>query len=164
MTQNAAQRIDDCGDAGVCCPYQREPLLDGTQTRLLEVLVRAAAEPEPAVIGQVEQPARALARHSDFVREDDFIAKQRESRRRTRNLHRMPHLAGNEPAGDLRELHQTDPFEQTLKRQVLSERDEVHLVVEGAHGGLMIDHIHREWTRVGIGGICRRAARCDPRP
>jgi hypothetical protein len=71
-------------DAGIGCAHQRQALLDGAQARLLQMLVGTAADSEPAVIGQIEQPARSLAACRRFLGKDHLVAKQGKGGRRAR--------------------------------------------------------------------------------
>ena len=69
--------IDHGGDAGVGRPQKGKPFLDRTKSRLGKMLVRAAALPEPAIVGDIEQPSRPVLRVCNPPRKDRFVANER---------------------------------------------------------------------------------------
>src|ERR1700730_10674048 len=136
---DASQWIHNRRDARIRGPHQRQPFLDGSHPGLLEMLLRSGAEPEPAVIGEIEHPGRPLgtARHEGptniaaevlvcpprslgarhrIAWKDDLVAHQRQEVRRARDALIWTSIAGNEPAPELRELPQSQTFQNALKR------------------------------------------------
>ena len=83
--ENAAERIDYRGDAGVCRPDHGNAFLDGAHARDEEVLIGTARRrrPEPCIVGDIHEPAGQL-RRGDFIRKQNFVADQRADRRRSR--------------------------------------------------------------------------------
>jgi len=67
-SDHTAERIDDGGNPSVGRAHQRQALLDGTHACLQQMLVWTAADSEPAVIGQIEQPPRSKAEAEQEVR------------------------------------------------------------------------------------------------
>src|SRR5262249_18826580 len=143
---DAPQRIHHCGNSAIGGPHQRKPLLDRAYARLLKVLVGACAGAEPSVIGQVEEPAGPLptsghgrpveiaadvavepalplAAWHGVAGENDFVTDQRQKIWCSRRRLIAPLVARDESAADLRELLQTEPLEQLLKRQIFTEWD-----------------------------------------
>lgn len=73
--QYAAVRIDECRDSGVGGPDEIPPRLDGSQHRLIQVLVRSRATAKPGVVGHVDQKGSARFDETPHqVRVDGFVA------------------------------------------------------------------------------------------
>ena len=64
-----SHRIDHGGNAGICGTNQRQPLLDRAQARLLQMLIGTGGNSKPAVIGQVDDPARTVVARRQRHRE-----------------------------------------------------------------------------------------------
>src|SRR3954451_13399846 len=107
------------------------------------MLVRPGALAEPAVIGEVHQPARALAREHRFTRKYDLVADKRQERRRAGGRDRLTLRTWNISTAHLGQLHQPEALEKILKRQVLAERHEMHLVVDGNNRAIVVDDVNR---------------------
>ena len=95
---DAAERIDHRGNAGIGRAHQRQAFAIAQHARLLEMLVGPGADAEPAVIGQIDQPARPLAARHRCAGEDRFVADQRQHLRRARHVHGAPAVAGDKSA------------------------------------------------------------------
>src|SRR5260370_42292505 len=54
-----------------------------------------------------------------------------------------PPVARDESTANFGELHETEPLEQVLKRQVLAERHEMNLVIDGKDRAAVADHANR---------------------
>ena len=78
---DAAERIDHRRDAGIGGAHQRQAFLDRAHARLLQMLIGPGAAAEPAVIGDVEQPAGPLAARHGLAGKHDLVADQRQERR-----------------------------------------------------------------------------------
>ena len=80
LASDASMRVDDGGNPCIGGTNQRQPLLDGAQTRLVQMLVGSGRGAEPGVVCQVQQPARpaSVARHA--LGKYRFIADQRRDR------------------------------------------------------------------------------------
>src|SRR5215472_16903084 len=181
---DAPERIDDCGNSAIGGPHQRKPLFDRAYSRLLEVLVGACAGAEPAVIGQIEEPAGpfcpadygrpgeiaadmavepalAFAARYRVAGKNDFVTDQRQKIWCSWRRLIAPLVAGDESAADLRELLQTEPLKQLLKRQVFAEWHQMDLVVDGKDRAVVVDHVNRivGARDRGMGGGFRRADR-----
>src|SRR3954471_19734111 len=100
-TDDPPERIDHGGNTGIGRPHQWQPFLDGAHPCLLEVLVGAWAAPEPAVIGEVEHPAGALAARNRLTRKDDLVADQRQEAWRARHAHGAAPVARDKAAAHL---------------------------------------------------------------
>ena len=68
--------INDRGDAGVRGTNHRQALLDRAQPRLLQMLVGAGRDSKPAVIGQIDDPARTVFARCNVAGKDCFITNQ----------------------------------------------------------------------------------------
>ena len=68
------------GSVGIRGTHERQSLLDGTDARLMEMLVRAGSIAEPGIIGNIEQPAGRLLSIPDCVGEYDLVADQCDER------------------------------------------------------------------------------------
>src|SRR5262249_4615405 len=121
--------------------------------RLLKMLVWPAADAEPAVVGDVDEPARTLAARYRLTGKDDLVADQRQDARSARYVQRAPSLARNEAADHLGQLAQAQMLEPILERQVFAKRYQMHLVVDRQDGAVVVDHID------GIIGASRLTAR-----
>src|SRR5690606_10442876 len=66
--------VDHACDSVVGDPDKRQAFLHSPDTRLVKMLVRAGRLTEPAVVGDVDEGARPLARLDDSARKDRFIA------------------------------------------------------------------------------------------
>src|SRR5262249_24298060 len=116
---DAAQRVNDRRNAGIRRARQRQSLFNGPYARLLEMLVRTWAAPEPAVVRQIEHPAwptpvadnerpaqivtkmvikpsaPIVVRHC-IARENDFVTNQRQHVGCARYRQVAPPIASNE--------------------------------------------------------------------
>ena len=147
------------------------------------MLVGARAGAEPAVVSDVKEPARTasvssyrrpveistdvaiepslvFAARNCVAGENDFVTDQRQKIRRPRRWLIVPALAGDESAAYFGELHETEPLEQVLKRQVLAERHEMNLVIHGKDQAAVADHVDRV-VRPRDGGAGRCVGRAD---
>jgi len=147
------------------------------------MLIGTCAGTEPAIIGEVEQPTRALAGsgHGRPVEvtaevaikptrvraawngvsgENDFVTDQRQKIRRPWRGLVEATVAGNEATAHLGELHQTESLEEVLKRQVFAEWNEMDLIVDREDRAVVADHVYRI---VGArdDGIGRRVGRAN---
>ena len=115
--------------------------------RLLQMLVRAAGNSKPAVVGDVDDPARPQADTflggAQFAGEDNFIADERQRVWRSWYGDAAMPVAGEKSAALLGQRLQANALEEFLERQILPEWNEVHLIVDGANRALVIDDINR---------------------
>ena len=77
LRDNTSRRINNRGNAGVSCANQRQAFLDGAQARLLQMLIGAGRDSEPAVIGQVNDPAGAIVARRNIAGKNRLVANQR---------------------------------------------------------------------------------------
>src|ERR1700751_2293815 len=105
------------------------------------MLVRSAEIAEPAVIGDIDDPARPLLAGAQFARKDYLITDERQRTRRARHGDKAMSVPGKKPAALLGQRLQADALQEIFERQIFSEWNEVHLIVDGANRCLMIDHI-----------------------
>ncbi len=56
---------------------QRQSEFDGAHPRLLEMLVGTGRDPEPAVIGEIDDPARPFAASRNVAGKDRLVADER---------------------------------------------------------------------------------------
>ena len=84
LRDDSPHRIDHGGNAGVGGADHRQAFLDRAQSRLLQMLIGAGRDSEPAVVGQVDDPARHDRRVRRYCRENRLIANQRQRARRVR--------------------------------------------------------------------------------
>ena len=70
------------------------------------MLIGTTADAEPAVVGEIEQPARPFVVRYGFAGKDDLVAEERQHPRRAGHRHGAAPLAGDEAARQLGELHQ----------------------------------------------------------
>ena len=124
------QRINDRGDAGIGGAHERQAFLDGADARLLQMLIGTGAVSEPAVIGDVDDPAGPLAARHNITRKNDLVADQRQRNRRAWYSDRPAPIAGKETAALLGELLKTEMREDPFERQIFAERHEMDFVVE----------------------------------
>src|SRR5262249_8735147 len=140
--------------------------LNRAHTCLLKMLVWACAGAEPAVISDVQKPARTtsassyrrpveistdvaiepsllFASRNRVARENDFVTDQRQKIRRPWRWLIARAIAGDESAAHFGELHEAEPLEQVLKRQVLAERHQMNLVIDGKDRAAVPDHVNR---------------------
>ena len=73
---NTSHRIDHGGNAGIGSTHHRQSLLDRAQPHLLQMLIGAGRDSEPAVIGQVDDPARAIVARGNVAGKDRLVADQ----------------------------------------------------------------------------------------
>ena len=117
------------------------------------------ADAEPAIVRDVDEPARPLPGWHRGVGKDGLVAYQRQHFWRAGYVHRAPAITRQKSADDLCELHQPDPFKQPLERQVLAERNQMHLVIDAADRTVGIDDIDRiVGLRIAGVGVGRRVA------
>ena len=90
---NAPIGIDNRGNAGVCCPNERQPFLDSADPRLKEMLIGPGRFAVPRVVGDVNQPAGARAGRDHRSGKDDLVADQRTGTRRARCSGSVPSCA-----------------------------------------------------------------------
>src|SRR5258708_11016603 len=117
------------------------------------MLIGTAAVAEPAVICDIDDPARALAARHHVARKNDLVADQRQRNRRAWYSDRPAPIAGKETAALLGELLKTKAPEDSFERQIFAERHEVHFVVKRDDRTGVVDGVHRL--------IDRRRARID---
>ena len=67
---NPAGRVDDPADAVIGDAHQRQSFLDGAGPGDREMLIRTGAAPVPGVVGDIENPGRALLLVDDRAGED----------------------------------------------------------------------------------------------
>src|SRR6185312_5944112 len=120
MCDISSQWVDDGGNAGICCTNDRQALLDGAQPRLLQMLIGTGRNSKPAIIGQVDDPARTIVMRGNGIWKNRLIADQRQRAWRAGNLHRTPKRARDESALNLGELLQAEPFHPVLEWQVFA--------------------------------------------
>src|SRR5690606_21251968 len=105
------------------------------------MLPRAGRIPEPAVIGEIEKPARAAARRQDFAREDRLVADQRGEGRRPVGGKGATNWTRGKTARQRHELAEAPALKRCGMGQVLAERDEMHLVIGVDDGAVAVDDI-----------------------
>src|SRR5262249_52463344 len=110
---------------------------------LLQMLVRSAGISKPAVIGDIDDPARPLVRRLQFARKNYLITDERQRAWRARRGDKAMSVAGKKPAALLRQRLEAEALQEIFERQIFSEWDEVHLVIDSANRCLVIDHIDR---------------------
>src|SRR6185295_5439893 len=140
LHQDAAVGIDHAGDPRVRGAYDRQTLLDGTQSRADEVLIRPGADAVPAVIGDVEQPLRAVASVDDVAREYRFITDQRPDRRQPRQSQRAWTRTRRKIRDPRRELR--DERQEPMQRHIFAERHQMKFVVAADNLSAAIDDGH----------------------
>ncbi len=118
------------------------------------MLVRSGGDPEPAVVGHVDDPAWPFARRHDFARENDLITDQRQRNRRARNGDKPVAVAGEKSTALLGQLLQAEPFENVFERQIFAERHEVYFVVDRGDRTGVIDNVDRI-VNSGLSRDCR---------
>src|SRR5262245_56203625 len=106
-----SERVDDCGNPAVGGTNQGQPLFDSANLRLLEMLVGAKANAKPGIVGQVQEPARALSLRNRLTGENNFVANERQHVGCSWNRDRSSLLARQKPAWDAGELRQAGSFE-----------------------------------------------------
>src|SRR5439155_8646537 len=99
---------------GIGGAHQRQTLLDRAYARLLQVLVWPGAVAEPAVIGEIDEPARPLARRHRLAGQHDLVADKRQEGGRAGHGDWLARGARNMTAAHFRELHQPEAFEKIL--------------------------------------------------
>src|SRR6516165_12313253 len=95
---DASDRIDHGRDPGIGGARQRQTLLDRGHARLLQMLVRSAGISKPAVIGDIDDPARPLVRRLQFARKNYLITDERQRAWRARRGDKAMSVAGKKPA------------------------------------------------------------------
>src|SRR5262249_51231692 len=105
------------------------------------MLVRPGADAEPAVVAHIEQPARPFPRWHGFAWKDDFVTDQGTHARGPGHREGTPVIASGKPPFHLCQLRQAQAFQQTLERQKLAKRDEVHLVIAPENCAAVIDYV-----------------------
>src|SRR5262249_59203682 len=84
-----------------------------------------------------------FAARNRVARENDLVTDQRQKIRCPRHWLIAPMVARDESAAYFGELHETEPLEQVLKRQILAERYEMNLVINGKDRAALADHVDR---------------------
>src|SRR6516164_7534206 len=107
------------------------------------MLVRSAGISKPAVIGDIDDPAWPLVGGPQFARKGYLITNERQHARRSRYGDEAMSVAGKKPAALLGQRLQADALQEIFERQIFSEWNEVHLIVDGANRCLVIDHVDR---------------------
>src|SRR5215207_5263761 len=97
------------------------------------MLIGAAALPEPAIIGDVEQPSRPVARAGDPPGKDRFIANERGNGRRAAQRQGCRSCSWREAARNCNEPPETQGLEPILERKVFAIRHEMSLVIDSAN-------------------------------
>src|ERR1700726_862038 len=94
------------------------------------MLVGPGAVSEPAIIGDVDDPAGPLAARHDVARKNDLVADQLQRNRGAWNRDRPAPIAGKETAGLLGERLKAEARADTFERQIFAEWHEMDFVVE----------------------------------
>src|SRR5215469_9079918 len=95
---DASDRIDHGRDPSIGGARQRQTLLDRGHACLLQMLVRSAGISKPAVIGDIDDPARPLVRRLQFARKNYLITDERQRAWRARRGDKAMSVAGKKPA------------------------------------------------------------------
>src|ERR1700730_7025693 len=98
------------------------------------MLIGPGAVTEPAVVGDIDDPAGALAARNDIVRKNDLVTDQRQRDGRTWNNDWPAPVAGKEAAALFGELLKTETREDFFERQIFAERHQMDFVVERDDG------------------------------
>src|SRR5262245_8784182 len=107
------------------------------------MLVRPGTNSEPAIVRNIDHPARPLAGRHRGSGKDRFVTDQWQHFWRAGNVHWASAITGEKAADYLGQLHQTQPLEQLLERQILAKRNKMHLVVYTAYGPVRVNHVDR---------------------
>src|ERR1700722_6154332 len=122
--------MDHRADSGVRRANQRQAFFDRAYARLLEMLIGAARNAEPAVIGDIDDPARPRLFGHHLARKDDLVADQGQRRRRAGHSDWPATIAGEKTAALFGELLEAETFEEVLERKIFAERHQMSLVVK----------------------------------
>src|SRR6266700_2477721 len=120
--EDPTERIDHRRNSRVGGAHQRKPLLDGADTCLLKMLIGTGTRPEPTVIGEIEHPARSLARRNRLIRKNDFVADQWNHIGGARHREHAAAITRDEPSAHIGDLPEPELLEECLKGQVFAER------------------------------------------
>ncbi|HSS37181.1 MAG TPA: nitrilase-related carbon-nitrogen hydrolase, partial [Polyangia bacterium] len=133
LMMNAAGGVDVRADPGVHRPHHLQPVLDGAEDRQRQVLVRLGGPAEPGVVGDVDEGVRLETRHpARPARQDVLVADERAQLEvARRGVQREGRRLG--AAAEVRRLREDlrEPGDLVVKRHVLAEHHQEHLVVAG---------------------------------
>src|SRR6185503_1934262 len=101
--------------------YQGQSFGDRKDARLLEMLIRPGADSEPAIVRDIDHPARPLAGRHCGTRKDRLVTDQRQHFWCAENVHRTSAITRKKTTDYFRQLHNSQPLEHTLERQVFAE-------------------------------------------
>src|SRR4051812_35756685 len=93
------------------------------------MLAGAGGVAVPGVVGEVEEPGRAVGRLRRVARKYDLVTDERAQGRCVGHVQRPPPGPGREAARQCDELPDAEAFEKAAEGQVLAERNKVDLVV-----------------------------------
>src|SRR5262245_17966815 len=80
-SEHAAIGINHRRNPGIGGANHGQALLDCTEPRTRQMLVRSARHPEPRIVGHIQQPLRPGARPGDGTWKDRLVANKRRERR-----------------------------------------------------------------------------------
>src|SRR5262245_24107422 len=107
------------------------------------MLIRPGTDSEPAIVRNIDHPARPLAARHRGAGKYRLVTDQRKHFWRAGNLQRTSAIAGEKAANYFGQLHQAQPLEQLLEWQILAKRNKMYLVVHASYGSVRVDHIDR---------------------
>src|ERR1700694_510077 len=103
------------------------------------MLVGTGRDSKPAVIGQVDDPARTVVARRNAIGKDRLVTDQRQRARSIWYLHRVAARARNKSALNLGELHEAEPFHPVLERKIFAKWNQMQLVVNRQHAAVVVE-------------------------